>query len=252
MTVRVEKASQVTTIIMSRPDVRNAVDRETAAALADAFRAFDQDREARVGVLYGDHGHFCAGADLKAFARGSGNRVAPDGDGPMGPTRLVLGKPVIAAIAGYAVAGGLELALWCDLRIMEADAVVGVFCRRWGVPLIDGGTVRLPRLIGLSRALDLILTGRPVAAEEALAMGLANRVVPRGTSLQAAQELAQTLARFPQTCLRNDRLSAYEQFDHTWNEAMQNEFERGVDSLREASAGVERFAAGEGRHGAFG
>jgi enoyl-CoA hydratase len=234
---------------MSRPEVRNAVDGETAAALAQAFRDFDQDAQALVGVLFGDHGTFCAGADLKAFARDRGNRIALDGDGPMGPSRMLLSKPVIAAIAGYAVAGGLELALWCDLRILEADAVVGVFCRRWGVPLIDGGTIRLPRLIGLSRALDLILTGRPMGAEEALTMGLANRVVPPGTSLQAARELAGDLARFPQTCLRNDRLSAYEQFDLSWENALRNEFQRGLQSLKESAAGVERFVGGEGRHG---
>ena len=251
MSVRVEKDGPITTVILSRPEVRNAVERETAAALAEAFWDFDRDPQAKVGVLYGDHGHFCARADLKAFAQGHPNRVAPDGDGPLGPTRLLLGKPVIAAVAGYAVAGGLELALWCDLRILEADAVLGVFCRRWGVPLIDGGTVRLPRLIGLSRALDLILTGRPVGAAEALQMGLANRVVPTGTARQAAEELARELARFPQTCLRNDRRSAYEQGDRSWEEAMRHEFALGLDSLREAAAGVERFAAGEGRHGRF-
>jgi enoyl-CoA hydratase len=251
MTIRVDKDGPVTTVLLSRPDVRNAVDRETAAALAEAFRAFDHDPEARVGVLSGDHGTFCAGADLKALARGQPNRLDPDGDGPMGPTRLVLGKPVIAALAGHAVAGGLELALWCDLRVMEADAVVGVFCRRWGVPLIDGGTVRLPRLIGLSRALDLILTGRPVGAQEALALGLANRVVPPGAALSTAQALARDLARFPQTCLRHDRLSAYEQFDLSWEEALRNEFRHGAQALPEAAAGAARFAAGEGRHGAF-
>ncbi len=250
MTIRVDQDGPITTVTLSRPDVRNAVDRATAAALADAFREFDRDPAARVGILHGDHGTFCAGADLKAFARGDGNRVAADGDGPMGPTRLLLGKPVIAAISGYAVAGGLELALWCDLRVLEADAVVGVFCRRWGVPLIDGGTVRLPRLVGLSRALDLILTGRPVTADEALQMGLANRVVPTGTALAAAQELARDLARLPQTCLRQDRLAAYEQFDLTLEEALRNEFQRGQESLREAASGVERFIAGQGRHGA--
>ncbi len=249
MTIRVDQDGPITTVTLSRPDVRNAVDRATAVALADAFREFDRDPEARVGILYGDHGTFCAGADLKAFARGDGNRVAADGDGPMGPTRLLLGKPVIAAISGYAVAGGLELALWCDLRVLEADAIVGVFCRRWGVPLIDGGTVRLPRLIGLSRALDLILTGRPVTADEALQMGLANRVVPTGMALAAAQELARDLARLPQMCLRQDRLSAYEQFDLTLEEALRNEFQRGQESLREAASGVQRFIAGQGRHG---
>jgi enoyl-CoA hydratase len=251
MPVRVEKEGSVTTVILDRRAARNAVDWDTAAALADAFREFNRDPSALVGVLYGDHGHFCAGADLKAFARSQGNRVAPDGDGPMGPSRLVLDKPVIAAIAGYAVAGGLELALWCDLRIVEANAVMGVFCRRWGVPLIDGGTVRLPRLIGLSRALDLILTGRAVGAEEALAMGLANRVVPVGTSLTAARDLARDLARFPQTCLRNDRLSVYEQFHLSLDEALRNEFKRGLESLRESAAGVDRFVAGQGRHGAM-
>jgi enoyl-CoA hydratase len=249
MTIRIDKDGPITTVILNRPEARNAVDRATAATLADAFRRFDGDPEARVGILYGDHGSFCSGADLKAFARGDGNRVAADGDGPMGPSRLLLSKPVIAAISGYAVAGGLELALWCDLRILEADAVVGVFCRRWGVPLIDGGTVRLPRLIGLSRALDLILTGRPVTADEALQMGLANRVVPTGTALAAAQELARDLARLPQTCLRQDRLSAYEQFDLTLDEALRNEFRRGQESLREATEGVQRFVAGHGRHG---
>jgi enoyl-CoA hydratase len=252
MPVRIMKDGPVTTVTLDRPEVRNAVNRETAAALADAFRAFDEDADARVGVLYGDHGHFCAGADLKAMAEGRPNRVEPEGDGPMGPTRLRLTKPVIAAIAGYAVAGGLELALWCDLRVMEANAVVGIFCRRWGVPLIDGGTVRLPRLIGLSRALDLILTGRPVDAAEALTMGLANRVVPPGTSLRAAQELARDLAHFPQTCMRNDRLSAYEQFDRSLEEALRLEFQRGLPSLMEAASGVRRFAEGEGRHGDFG
>src|SRR5512135_3718577 len=200
--VRVERSGPVVTVILDRPAQKNAVDRDTAQALADAFRAFDADDTARVGVLYGDHGTFCAGADLKALATGRGNRVAPDGDGPMGPSRMVLSKPVIAAIAGHAVAGGLELALWCDLRIVEDDAVMGVFCRRFGVPLIDGGTVRLPRLIGLSRALDLILTGRPVDAAEALQIGLVNRVVGAGESRRAAEALARELGAFPQTCLR--------------------------------------------------
>src|SRR3984885_9789638 len=185
--VRIERDGPVTTVILDRAAAKNAVDRDTAQALADAFRAFDADATARVAVLFGDHGTFCAGADLKALAAGRPNRIAPDGDGPMGPSRMVLDKPVIAAIAGHAVAGGLELALWCDLRVAEADAVLGVFCRRFGVPLIDGGTIRLPRLIGLSRALDLILTGRPVAADEALAIGLANRVVPAGQARAAAE-----------------------------------------------------------------
>src|SRR5262245_119068 len=218
--VRVERSGPVTTVILDRPAAKNAVDRVTAEALADAFRAFDADDTARVGVLWGDHGAFCAGADLKAVAGGEGNRVAPDGDGPMGPSRMLLGKPVIAAIAGHAVAGGLELALWCDLRVAEEDAVLGVFCRRFGVPLIDGGTIRLPRLVGLSRALDLILTGRGVRADEALAMGLVNRVVPRGQSRAAAEELARSIAAFPQQCMRADRQSALEQHGLDEREAM--------------------------------
>jgi enoyl-CoA hydratase len=252
MPVTVERSGPITTVGLSRPEVRNAVDRQTAEALAEAFRAFDADPDALVGVFVGDHGHFCAGADLKAFASGNANRVEPTGDGPMGPSRMLLSKPVIAAIAGYAVAGGLELALWCDLRVMEEDAMLGVFCRRWGVPLIDGGTIRLPRLIGLSRALDLILTGRPVGAGEALAMGLVNRVAPHGQARQAAEALARELARFPQVCLRNDRLSAYEQFDLTWEQALANEFQHGLVSLRaEGTAGAQRFAGGLGRHGSF-
>src|SRR5205814_8526975 len=247
MPVRVEKNGPVTTVILSRPEVRNAVDRQTAQALADAFREFDRDPEAHVGVLFGDNGTFCAGADLKSIAAGSQNRTEPTGDGPMGPSRMLLSKPVIGAISGYAVAGGLELALWCDLRVMEEDAVLGVFCRRWGIPLIDGGTVRLPRLIGLSRALDLILTGRPVSATEALSIGLANRVVARGTARQAAEALARELAVFPQACLRNDRLSAYEQFGLSLDEALQNEFKRGLDSLKAgAQDGAARFASGKG------
>ena len=251
-TVRIERNGPVTTVILSRPEVKNAVDHETAAALAAAFRAFDADSTACVGVLYGEHGTFCAGADLKAIATTQPNRIEPDGDGPMGPSRLLLSKPVIAAISGYAVAGGLELALWCDLRIMEEDAVLGVFCRRWGVPLIDGGTIRLPRLIGLSRALDLILTGRPVHAAEALSMGLVNRVVPKGCARQAAEDLALELSRFPQTCLQSDRLSAYEQWDLPLTEALANEFRHGQKALAaEAIAGATRFARGAGRHGSF-
>ncbi|HEY4223254.1 MAG TPA: crotonase/enoyl-CoA hydratase family protein, partial [Myxococcota bacterium] len=205
MSVRVEKNGTVWTVILSRPGVKNAVDRATAAALADAFRAFDADADARVAVLFGDGGTFCAGADLKSFASGQSNRVEASGDGPMGPSRMQLDKPVIAAIAGYAVAGGLELATWCDLRVVEEDAILGVFCRRFGVPLIDGGTVRLPRLIGQSRALDLILTGRPVDASEALAIGLANRVVKKGEARAAAESLAAEIAKFPQLCMRADR-----------------------------------------------
>jgi enoyl-CoA hydratase len=252
MPVTVERNGPVTTVILDAPEVRNAVDRPTAEALADAFRAFDADDEAAVGVLWGAGGAFCAGANLKAAASGDGNRIAPDGDGPMGPSRMLLGKPVIAAVAGHAVAGGLELALWCDLRVVEEDAVLGVFCRRWGVPLIDGGTVRLPRIVGLGRALDLILTGRPVGAEEALAIGLANRVVPTGSSRAAAEALAAELARFPQLCMRHDRLSAYEQHDLPLDEALANELRHGVVALEhEALDGAARFADGAGRHGAF-
>ncbi|HEU4730617.1 MAG TPA: crotonase/enoyl-CoA hydratase family protein [Kofleriaceae bacterium] len=251
--VRTEREGPVTTVILDRPAVRNAVDRATAAALADAFRAFDGDPEARVAVLHGDHGTFCAGADLKALSTagegGAANRVAPDGDGPMGPSRMLLDKPVIAAIAGHAVAGGLELALWCDLRIAEEDAVLGVFCRRFGVPLIDGGTIRLPRLIGLSRALDLILTGRPVHADEALAIGLVNRVVPRGESLAAARQLAHQLAALPQAAMRADRMSAYLQHDLSLEAALARELELGSRALAEGVAGAQRFARGAGRHG---
>jgi enoyl-CoA hydratase len=250
MTVRVEKQGAVTTVIMNRPEARNAVDRATAEELAQAFRDFEGDEAAHVAVLFGDGGTFCAGADLKAMAAGQPNRVAPTGDAPMGPTRFLLRKPVIAAVAGHAVAGGLELALWCDLRVCEEDAVFGVFCRRWGVPLIDGGTVRLPRLIGLSRALDLILTGRAVKADEALAIGLANRVVPRGQARAAAEQLAAEIAALPQLCLRNDRLSAYEQFAMSLPEALDNEFKHGWTSLADAGAGVARFLGGAGRHGA--
>ncbi|HEX5726294.1 MAG TPA: crotonase/enoyl-CoA hydratase family protein [Longimicrobiaceae bacterium] len=251
MSVLVETDGSVTLIGLNRPEARNAVDRETAAALAEAFRAFEVDAEARVAVLHGTGGHFCAGADLKRLAAGEGNRVEPSGDGPMGPTRLRPAKPTVAAIAGHAVAGGLELALWCDLRVMEEDAVLGVFCRRWGVPLVDGGTVRLPRLIGLGRALDLVLTGRPVHAGEALAIGLVSRVVPRGAAKEAALELARELAAFPQACLRADRRSVYEGMDLSWDEALAAELARGSEVLEEARAGAARFAAGAGRHGTF-
>lgn len=247
--VRVERSGPVTTVILDRPAAKNAVDRDTAQALADAFRTFDADDSARVGVLYGDHGTFCAGADLKALASGTPNRVAPDGDGPMGPSRMLLSKPVIAAIAGHAVAGGLELALWCDLRVAEDNAVLGVFCRRFGVPLIDGGTIRLPRLIGLSRALDLILTGRAVNTDEALAMGLVNRVVPRGQARAAAEQLARELAELPQTAMRADRMSAYLQHDMDLPAALAQELELGSRALAEAVEGATRFAGGAGRHG---
>jgi enoyl-CoA hydratase len=251
MPVTIERDGPVTTVVLDEPAVRNAVDRPTAEALADAFRAFEADDDASVAVLWGAGGTFCAGANLKAVADGRGNRVAPDGDGPMGPSRMLLSKPVIAAVSGHAVAGGLELALWCDLRVVEEDAVMGVFCRRWGVPLIDGGTVRLPRIVGLGRALDLILTGRPVSAKEALAIGLATLVVPPGESRTAAEALAHELARFPQLCMRHDRLSAYEQHDMGLEEALANELRHGVVALQhEALAGAARFAAGAGRHGA--
>lgn len=247
--VRVERDGPVTIVSIDRPEVRNAVDRATAEALAEAFRAFDADETAAVAVLTGARGTFCAGADLKAFAAGAGNRVELDGDGPMGPSRMVLGKPVIAAISGHAVAGGLELALWCDLRVVEEDATLGVFCRRVGVPLIDGGTIRLPRLIGLSRALDLILTGRAVSAAEALAIGLANRVVPAGAALPEALALARQLAAFPQAALRADRLSAYLLHDAPLEEALIAELRRGAAALPEALGMARRFAAGAGRHG---
>ena len=249
--VRVERHGPVTTILLCRPERRNAVDGPTAAALADAFRAFDADEDAAVAVLHGEGGVFCAGADLKAVGTDAGNVVAAGGDGPMGPTRMRLSKPVIAAIAGPAVAGGLELALWCDLRVAESDAVFGVFCRRWGVPLIDGGTVRLPRLIGTSRAMDLILTGRPVDATEAERIGLVNRVVAPGESLTAARELATSLARFPQICLREDRLSVFEQEGLDETAAMAAELVHGQRSLRDVARGLERFRAGAGRHGTF-
>ncbi|MGD2127570.1 MAG: crotonase/enoyl-CoA hydratase family protein [Desulfobacteraceae bacterium] len=253
MRVIIEKKGPVTTVMINRPDFRNAVDRSTAEALADAFRDFEADERARVAVLTGAGDCFCAGADLKAMAEGKPNRVADDGDGPMGPTRMRLDKPVIAAVAGHAVAGGLELALWCDLRLMEEDAVFGVFCRRWGVPLMDGGTVRLARLIGLSHALDMILTGRPVGAEEAHRMGLANRVVKPGTSRAEAEALAKQLANFPQHCLRSDRRSAYEQWDLSFQDAMRNEFRRGLSTIDsgETLKGAGRFAKGAGRHGSF-
>ncbi|MFC4012633.1 crotonase/enoyl-CoA hydratase family protein [Nonomuraea purpurea] len=247
MTVRVERQGPVTTVVISRPQARNAVDRKTADALVDAFRDFEGS-DAAVAVLWGEGGTFCAGADLKTLD----NHVGEEGDGPMGPTRMRLTKPVIAAVAGHAVAGGLELALWCDLRVAEEDAVFGVFCRRWGVPLIDGGTVRLPRLIGSSRAMDMILTGRPVEGREAYEWGLANRLVPTGTSRRHAEELARDIARFPQTCLRGDRLSALEQDGLSEEEAMRNELRHGLVSLPDAVGGAARFAAGAGRHGDFG
>jgi enoyl-CoA hydratase len=250
VTVRTDKDGAVWTVVLDRPARKNAVDRDTADALAAAFRAFDADEEARVAVLYGDGGTFCAGADLRAVAEGRPNRVAPDGDGPMGPTRLELDKPVIAAIEGHAVAGGLELALWCDLRIAARGATLGVFCRRFGVPLIDGGTIRLPRLIGLARAMDLILTGRAVSADEALSFGLVNRVVEDGEARTAAEALARDIAAFPQVCMRADRRSARTNAHLPDAEALERELLGGLDALRdEGVAGAARFASGEGRHG---
>lgn len=250
MSVRVEVDGAVTTVILERPESRNAVDGPTAAALADAFRAFDADPGQSVAVLYGAGGNFCAGADLKAIGTERGNQVGEDGDGPMGPTRMRLSKPVIAAIEGYAVAGGLELALWCDLRVASGDAVLGVFCRRWGVPLIDGGTVRLPRLIGTGRAMDLILTGRPVDAWDAERMGLVNRVVPVGQARVEAEALARSLTALPQECLRQDRLSLLEQEGLGEDDAMAGELRHGMTSLAAgALEGAARFAGGEGRHG---
>ena len=260
--VRTERNGPVTTVILSRPERRNAVDRPTADALVEAFLAFDRDKDAAVAVFYGDNGAFCAGADLKGIAEGKGNRIEDpkpgldirtDDKGPMGPSRLLLSKPVIAAIAGPAVAGGLELALWCDMRIAEEDAVLGVFCRRWGVPLIDGGTVRLPRLVGMGHAMDLILTGRPVAAHEALAMGLVSRVVAKGTVREEAEKLALELSALPQDCMRHDRMSAYQQWDMDYAEAMANEFAHGKASMAggQSAQGAARFASGRGRGGSF-
>jgi enoyl-CoA hydratase len=250
MSVRIERRGAVLLVGLNRPEVRNAVDGPTAQALLEAFEDFEADAQAKIAILHGEGGTFCAGADLKGLGTERQNRLEATGPGPMGPSRLVLSKPVIAAISGHAVAGGLELAAWCDLRVAEEDAVLGVFCRRWGVPLIDGGTVRLPRLIGLSRALDLILTGRAIGAQEALQFGLVNRVVPRGHALIAAEALALQLLEFPQACLNADRLSAYSQFDLPLPEALRHEFEGGLVALStEGAAGAGRFARGAGRHG---
>lgn len=251
--VLVSKDDEITVVTINRPHARNAVDGQTATLLADAFRDFDADESQKVAVLTGAEGTFCAGADLKAVSEGSGNAVRRDGDGPMGPSRMLLSKPVIAAVEGYAVAGGLELSLWCDLRVAADDAVFGVFCRRWGVPLIDGGTIRLSRLIGHSHALDMILTGRGVSGEEAKQMGLANRLVEKGKALEGALELARQLCRFPQLCMRGDRLSSYQQWSMTLDEALANETELGREVIRsgETREGASRFAAGKGRHGNF-
>jgi len=251
--VSFEAKDSIAFITITRPEVRNAVNRETAEVLADTFRRFDSDESLRVAILTGAGGCFCAGADLAAFASGNGNRVTADGDGPLGCTRMLLGKPVIAAVVGFAVAGGLELALWCDMRVAAHDAVFGVYCRRFGVPLIDGGTVRLPRLIGMSHALDLILTGRGVSGDEALGMGLVNRLVEPGKALEAAGELAHQLAAFPQRCLCSDRRSAYEAWSLPLPEALANEYRHGVTTIRsgETRAGANRFKSGAGRHGKF-
>jgi enoyl-CoA hydratase len=249
--VRLERVGPVTTVLLSRPERRNAVDGATAAALLGAFEEFERDPGASVAVLHGEGGTFCAGADLHAVGTEGGNRVSALGAGPLGPTHMRLSKPVIAAVAGHAVAGGLELALWCDLRVADETAVFGIFCRRWGVPLIDGGTVRLPRLIGMSRAMDMVLSGRAVDAAEAHAIGLANRLVPAGESRTSAEALARELAAFPQTCLREDRLSLLEQASMAEPTALANEVEHGLRSLGEAAPGIERFRAGAGRRGEF-
>ncbi len=252
MSVSMERRGNVFLVTLFRPHAKNAVDRDTAEALADAFRVFEADESAHVAVLWGRGGTFCAGADLKAISAGRPNRLEPSGDAPMGPTRMLLSKPVIAAIAGYAVAGGLELAVWCDLRVMEETAVMGCLERRWGVPLIDGGTFRLPRLIGHSRAMDLLLTGRPVDAQEALHIGLANRVVPEGQALDAAVALAEEIASFPQVSMRNDLLSAYQQWSLSPEDALQHEFALGQAALAtETVLGATQFAKGAGRHGSF-
>jgi enoyl-CoA hydratase len=248
--VEVRDDDLVRIVTINRPEVRNAIDRTTADRLEETFLDFDNDPKVRVAILTGSGATFCAGADLKAIASGHANRLEEDGPGPLGPTRLQLTKPTIAAIEGHAVAGGLELALWCDLRVMGATAVVGVFCRRFGVPLVDGGTVRLPRIVGLGRALDLILTGRAVGADEALMMGLVSRVAPSGRALESAIELAHEIARFPQLCLQNDRASVYEALDLAFVAALRNEFRHGRHSYEaEGAKGATWFADGAGRHG---
>jgi len=251
MTIHVEQRESVTVVTIDRPQVRNAVDRATAEALAAAFRAFEAAESQSIAVLTGAGGTFCAGADLKAIAQGNANRVEESGDGPMGPTRMSLSKPVIAAVEGHAVAGGLELALWCDLRVAAENAVFGVYCRRWGVPLVDGGTLRLPRLVGHSHAMDLILTGRGVSGQEARAIGLANRLVPPGQALEAAIDLADQIARFPQRCLRSDRQGVLAQWHLSEEQALCDETRRGLEVIRsgETEAGAKQFSSGAGRHG---
>jgi enoyl-CoA hydratase len=255
MTTHYEMDGPVAVVTIDRPEVANAIDGPTAAELADAFRRFEADEGAAVAVLNGANGKFCAGADLKAMREGDlsrTNRVEPDGDGPVGPTRMLLRKPVIAAVEGHAVAGGLELAAWCDLRVAAEDAVFGVYCRRWGIPLMDGGTIRLARLIGHSHTLDLILTGRGVSGEEAQRMGLANRVVPPGRALPEAISLAQEIASRPQAALRSDRLSSYEQWSLTLDEALAGEYRHGMATLQtgEMMGGLDRYASGDWRRGA--
>lgn len=253
MNIDIDKHNRVTVITINRPAARNAVDGPTAVELAAAFLAFDADPEADVAILTGADQTFCAGADLKAVATGDGNRVSTTGDGPMGPTRMLLSKPVLAAVEGHAVAGGLELAAWCDLRVAAENAVFGVYCRRWGVPLVDGGTVRLTRMLGTGRAMDLILTGRSVSGEEALQMGLANRLSKPGQALDDALVLAEQLCQFPQKCMRSDRLSAYAQWDQPLESALTQETELGLAVIKsgETAAGAARFASGKGRHGDF-
>ncbi len=251
--VEYETEANIAIVSIKRPEARNAVDRPTATELADAFRRFDADHALSVAILTGKDGVFCAGADLKAVATDRGNRVTETGDGPLGCTRMLLGKPVIAAVEGFAVAGGLELALWCDMRVAARDAVFGVFCRRWGVPLVDGGTIRLPRLIGMSNAMDMILTGRGVSGDEALRMGLVNRLTEKGEALKGARELANQIAAFPQRCVRSDRMSAYEAWTMPLAAALVNEYRHGIATVNsgETREGAQRFAAGAGRHGKF-
>lgn len=253
MPIYIEKNYPVYTVVIDNPQVKNAVDGPTASEIANAFRDFEQDKNALVGVLWGANGTFCSGANLKAIAKGQGNWIDKEGDGPMGPSRMMLSKPIIAAVAGHAVAGGLELALWCDMRVAERNAIFGVFNRRFGVPLIDGGTIRLPRLIGLSRAMDMILTGRAVSAQEAYEWGLINRIVDIGQSKLEAEKLAKDLASFPQVCMKNDRMSAYTQFGLGIKEAMIKEFEFGLKTLesREYLTGSKAFSQGKGKHGSF-
>jgi enoyl-CoA hydratase len=253
MAVLIEINYPIYTVIIDNPKVKNAVDRPTAEELVAAFQKFEKDEKSEVAVLFGANGTFCSGANLKAISEGAGNLIQKDGDGPMGPTRMKLSKPVIAAVAGYAVAGGLELALWCDLRVVEKSAIFGVFCRRFGVPLIDGGTVRLPRLIGLSRAMDMILTGRPVTADEAYSWGLANKIVEDGQSRKQAEKLAKEIAKFPKICMRNDRLSTYNQYGLNLVDAMRDEFEYGLKTLErgEFLEGSKEFSQGKGKHCSF-